>query len=124
MTPPPVRKPTTCARTRSEVVTKPASKTVETMTTAVDSSSSRYFFSPVWLGSQGQLHLLEFDADLRDERENAAAKTQQQHHDHEGKREKEDFAEGHVFVSFFRQLAGQEGLEPTTNGFGDRYSTN
>jgi hypothetical protein len=24
----------------------------------------------------------------------------------------------------FRDLTGEEGLEPTTNGFGDRYSTN
>ena len=29
-----------------------------------------------------------------------------------------------VFVHFFKNLAGVVGLEPTTNGFGDHYSTN
>jgi hypothetical protein len=29
-----------------------------------------------------------------------------------------------IFHSFFLSLAGAEGLEPTTSGFGDRRSTN
>lgn len=92
----------------SNAATKAPRRIIATKTTTVDSISSRYLAKALFFRIPGPGGLLEFKDDFADVFADAT------------------HVKRFVFCGCFREfsLVAREGLEPTTNGFGDRYSTN
>src|SRR5438046_5258800 len=108
-----VKKWTTLTRMKSQKATYPPKSTIAMMTTTVESDSSLYFLNPFSFGSQGQeafwsstfTSLKKFFVFVNMESVEALNNYYQ-------------------YPQLNIQRPRQEGLEPPTDGFGDRYSTN